>query len=60
VSDVATIYESKYIPGKWVCLACGAVWDGHQLYRDEWRAGVLTCGNLMCGGTCVRVKESAK
>ena len=42
--------------GKWKCRACGAVWDGNQLYDDPaWSIKQWTCGNLLCGGVCDRV-----
>ena len=33
--------------GRFRCIACGHEWDGKQLYRDPYRIGVWTCGNLL-------------
>ena len=45
---------------KWKCRACGAVWDGSELYRDPQRIGFhWTCGNLFCGADCDRLPDPA-
>lgn len=42
--------------GTYRCLACGAEWDGSQLYQDPTViGGNWTCGNVMCGGSVSKV-----
>lgn len=46
--------------GRFRCLVCGQEWDGKQLYLYPYRAGVLRCGNLMCGGPCSRINNTTR
>lgn len=40
------------------CLACARQWSKDQLYKDPQSTSVrLTCANLFCGGTAVKVKK---
>lgn len=41
--------------GEYVCLACGEVWEGKDLYFDPrvGATGAWTCGYLFCGGVVV-------
>lgn len=50
---------TKKPEGKFVCLGCGKVWDGSQLFLNE-RTGIdWICGNLGCGALVVKYDEKA-